>query len=282
MLTVHQFAAEATQVHGHYLKGASTAASAAPGSSSPTRRTATATCTATSCALADTPSEPTVPARQCLSKTSRSSSRTTTPASRSHPANKKPLSGMLHHEFDRLMAAETEELERVTANRDRLEREQDRLMQAHYADAVPLSVLKREQDRIAAELDQVTRRIDARAHLDDALGLLANCADIYTRCDDTNRRLCNQASFTKVFIDEDNELRVEHNRPFEMLLAPGQRQRTDLGRRRTQGPNLDQRSRWQGFEPCAWVELRGFEPLTFSLRTRRATNCAIAPGTYPA
>ena len=61
---------------------------------------------------------------------------------------------------------------------------------------------------------------DARAHLDDALGLLANCADIYTRCDDTNRRLCNQAFFTKVFIDEDNELRVEHNRPFEMLLDP--------------------------------------------------------------
>ena len=26
-----------------------------------------------------------------------------------------------------------------------------------------------------------------------------------------------------------------------------------------------------------WVELRGLEPLTFSLRTRRATDCAIAP-----
>ena len=25
------------------------------------------------------------------------------------------------------------------------------------------------------------------------------------------------------------------------------------------------------------MELRGFEPLTFSLRTRRATNCATAP-----
>jgi len=25
------------------------------------------------------------------------------------------------------------------------------------------------------------------------------------------------------------------------------------------------------------VELRGFEPLAFSLRTRRATNCATAP-----
>ncbi|WP_152024509.1 hypothetical protein [Tessaracoccus flavescens] len=144
------------------------------------------------------------------------------------PAQQDALAGMLHHEFDRLMAAETEELARLTANRDRLEREQDRLMQAHYADAIPLSVLKREQDRIVAELDQVTRRIDAhfgdyadaRAHLDDALGLLANCADIYARCDDTNRRLCNQAFFTRVFIDEDNELRVEHNRPFEMLLDP--------------------------------------------------------------
>jgi hypothetical protein len=26
------------------------------------------------------------------------------------------------------------------------------------------------------------------------------------------------------------------------------------------------------------VELRGFEPLTYSMRTSRATNCAIAPG----
>ena len=144
------------------------------------------------------------------------------------PAQQDALAGMLHHEFDRLMAAETEELERLTTNRNRLESEQDRLMQAHYADTTPLSVLKREHDRIVAELDQVTRRIDAhfgdyadaRAHLDDALGLLANCADIYARCDDTNRRLCNQAFFTKVFIDEDNELRVEHNRPFEMLLDP--------------------------------------------------------------
>ena len=29
-----------------------------------------------------------------------------------------------------------------------------------------------------------------------------------------------KAFFTKVFIDEDNELRVEHNRSFEMLLDP--------------------------------------------------------------
>ena len=159
-------------------------------------------------------------------------------------------------------------------------------MQAHHADAIPLSVLKREQDRIVAELDQVTCRIDAhfgdyadaRAHLDDALGLLANCADIYTRCDDTNRRLCNQAFFTKVFIDEDNELRVEHNRPFEMLLDPQVNANAltwaaDVNKART-STNV---SVGKGSSLVRRVELGGFEPPAFSLRTRRATNCAIAP-----
>lgn len=46
------------------------------------------------------------------------------------------LSGMLDHEFDRLM-------------------------QAHHASAVPLPVLKREQERIQSELDTTNRRIEA-------------------------------------------------------------------------------------------------------------------------
>lgn len=144
------------------------------------------------------------------------------------PAHREALGGMLHHEFDRLMADETDELNQLTTNRDRLQHEQERLLQAHYADAIPLALLKREQDRILGELDQVNRRIDAhhgeyadaRAHLEDALNLLANCADIYARCDDTNRRLCNQAFFTKIYIEEDDELRVEYQRPYEMLLDP--------------------------------------------------------------
>ena len=140
-------------------------------------------------------------------------------------------------------------------------------------------MLKREQDRIVAELDKVTRRIDAhfgdyadaRAHLDDALGLLANCADIYRKCDDTNRRLCNQAFFTKVFI-------VEHNRPFEMLLDPQVNANAltwaaEANKARTSA-NV---SVGKGSSLVRAVELWGFEPQTFSLRTRRATNCAIAP-----
>ena len=158
-------------------------------------------------------------------------------------------------------------------------------MQAHYADAIPLSVLKREQDRIVAELDQVTRRIDAhfgdyadaRGHLYDALGLLANCANIYTRCDDTNRRLCNQAFFTKIYIDEDNELRVEHNLPFEMLLDPQVNANAltwaDAHKTRT-STNVPV---GKGSSLVRAVDPGGIEPPTFSLRTRRATNCATGP-----
>jgi site-specific DNA recombinase len=45
-------------------------------------------------------------------------------------------------------------------------------------------------------------------------------ATLYSRCDDANRRLCNQAFFTRVYVDEDDEVRVENARPFEMLLDP--------------------------------------------------------------
>ena len=87
-----------------------------------------------------------------------------------------------------------------------------------------------------------------------------------------------KAFFTKVFIDEDNELRVEHNRPFEMLLDPQVNANAltwaaDANKART-STNV---SVGKGSSLVRWVELRGFEPLTFSLRTRRATNCAIAP-----
>lgn len=47
------------------------------------------------------------------------------------PAHREALAGMLHHEFDQLMTAETDELARLTTRRDRLQNEQERLLQAH-------------------------------------------------------------------------------------------------------------------------------------------------------
>ena len=61
---------------------------------------------------------------------------------------------------------------------------------------------------------------DARANLDDSLDLLEHAAEVYARCDDANRRLCNQAFFTAIFIDDDGEPRVEYQRPYDTLCDP--------------------------------------------------------------
>lgn len=138
------------------------------------------------------------------------------------------VAGMMHAQFDRLMASETKELARLTKDRDRLDGERTKLLQAHYAGAVPLDLLKKEQDRISAELEVIQNRLTAhhdeyaaaRANLDDSLGLLAHVADIYRRCDDANRRLCNQAFFTAISIDEDGEPQVAYQHPYDALCDP--------------------------------------------------------------
>lgn len=59
----------------------------------------------------------------------------------------------------------------------------------------------------------------ARANLDDLLGLLALVVDIYRRCDDANRRQCNQTFFTAISIDEDGDW--SPTAPFDALRDPG-------------------------------------------------------------
>ncbi|HEV6953985.1 MAG TPA: recombinase family protein, partial [Promicromonospora sp.] len=78
-----------------------------------------------------------------------------------------------------------------------------------------------------------------------------------------NRRLCNQAFFTKVYIEEDDELRVENARPFEMLLDPEVNAdaltwaaNTDKARTTA----LD--ASGQGSSLVRWVPPAGFEPAT--------------------
>ena len=78
---------------------------------------------------------------------------------------------------------------------------------------------------------------------------------------DAARRLCNQAFFTKVFIDEDGELRAQRNRPFEMLLDPQVNANAltwaaDTDKART-STNIDD---GLGSSLVRPVELRGFEP----------------------
>jgi hypothetical protein len=111
-----------------------------------------------------------------------------------------------------------------------LEAEHFKLLQARSADAVPLDMLKREQSWIGLALKTINNHIaahdneylEARQNLEDSLGLLVSVSDIYQRCEDLNRRLCNEEFFTGITIDEDGERRVgvKFQKPFDMLCDP--------------------------------------------------------------
>lgn len=135
------------------------------------------------------------------------------------------LGGMCHAEFDRLLAEDSGELESLVTRRSELEEERVVVLRAHYSGAISLELLKEEQTRIESRLDDIKGRLSAhhdeyaaaRANLDDCLALLANVALIYRRCDNLNRRLCNQAFFRKIFIDEDRTVRVDYQAPYDAL-----------------------------------------------------------------
>ena len=145
------------------------------------------------------------------------------------PETIEAVSGMIHARFDEMMAEGAAELADLASRRTQLEGEQQKLLQAHYAGAIPLDLLKKEQDRITASLETIEHRISAhhghyaaaRENLDDSLKLLSNAADIYEHADDANRRLINQALFKAIYIDEDNDVRVGYRNPYDGLSLAG-------------------------------------------------------------
>jgi site-specific DNA recombinase len=93
----------------------------------------------------------------------------------------------------------------------RLDDEQQKLLQAHYANAVPLDLLRSEMDRLERERDVVSRRASAlvtdfdrvEEGLDRALYLASHCAEMYRLASPSERRLINQAIFEKLYLGYD-------------------------------------------------------------------------------
>ena len=90
-----------------------------------------------------------------------------------------------------------------------LEDERRRLLQAHYAGAVPLELLKEEQGRLGRELAGIQRQFDAyqadatlvRAHVEQALDLLEDCYRLYTAAPDHLKKRLNQVFFEWVLVN---------------------------------------------------------------------------------
>jgi site-specific DNA recombinase len=119
------------------------------------------------------------------------------------------------------------ELQHQQKRRVQLEKERQKLLQAHYADAIPLDLMKAEQQRITTEVANVEQRIAAcetkydeiENNLAVALDLVSNCARAYALAPPQLRRRFNQAFFEALFIDEDGTMRCELAEPFAALLS---------------------------------------------------------------
>ena len=135
------------------------------------------------------------------------------------------LSADVDAAFDKRNAGNDQELTDLTANRARLESESDKLLAAHFADAIDLDTLKRHQDRIRAGLADVNRRLaehsehhtGGRAFLHDSLRLLTDAHHAYQRSGDGDRRLANQAFYTHLDITDDEQLRPTLAEPFATI-----------------------------------------------------------------
>ena len=181
------------------------------------------------------------------------------------------LAAQVEAAFDERLTSRSQELAELTENRKRLQNESDKLLAAHFADAIDLETLKRHQDRIRAGLADIDRRLASEhdyhegsgKQLSTALSLLVDCATLYARTDEQGKRLANQALTNGIEISEDERATIRLAEPFAAL-AP-------------EPASSDVRCS----STSSIVDLRGLEPLTPCMPCRCATSCATGPDVLP-
>ena len=130
------------------------------------------------------------------------------------PEDRQAIEKYLRLELDHIYARQHTHTQQLTTQARKLKTQQAKLLEAHYADAIPLDLLKTEQARLARELDHITRELATltadrervEQHLTEALALLEHCHHLYTHPDTPPRlkKLLNTIFFTEILINPDD------------------------------------------------------------------------------
>ncbi len=186
-------------------------------------------------------------------------------------------------ELDRLHESSRRDRGTYLAERNDLNDRRKNLLHAHLEGAVPVDLLKDEQDKIARRMAFLDAQINAgdieydqaTAHLDDCLTLAGDCYKLYMSIDDSLRRIANQAFFDKLYVQTNDQIDSRPGEPFNIFFDPDVQQLATTRQRAAETGN--QTGNVVGLNNDQLVEHRGFEPLTSSMPWKRATNCANAP-----
>lgn len=92
----------------------------------------------------------------------------------------------------------------------KLTKERQRILEAYLAEAIPLDLLKQEQNRITSELRDAETKLDALSlhndqiekRVEDIILIASNCYLAYKKASPSNRRGFNQAFFEKIYIKD--------------------------------------------------------------------------------
>ena len=142
------------------------------------------------------------------------------------PELREQIEASLRGELATSRTAADREARELDKQKKRLLDERSKLLQAHYAGAIPLDLMKDEQDRIAEQLARIEIRLEASLvnievvenNLRTALNYAGNCYAGYVEANPSVRRLFNQAFFEKVYLEQDH-VRCELAEPFKTLLG---------------------------------------------------------------
>ena len=138
------------------------------------------------------------------------------------------------------LASSQDETELAT-QRDRVARldaEEAKLLQAHYADAVSLPLLKKEQRRLMGErakaeglIASLTMEFAAMSRtVDQALARVRRCDEVYRTGSSRVRRELTFALFHRIYITEEGVVGSELAVPYAQLLAPDLHQQIERER----------------------------------------------------
>ncbi|KAB1658175.1 recombinase family protein [Pseudoclavibacter sp. CFCC 11306] len=117
-------------------------------------------------------------------------------------------------QFLKLKSSQQQELDDYTRTREAIERKRHKLLEAHYADAISIDILRQEQTKLDHELQQVDRRIGAlqqdlaeqQRTVHQALDFAQYCGAAYRAADEQMKRLLIQLFFDRLYIfPEDND-----------------------------------------------------------------------------
>ena len=108
----------------------------------------------------------------------------------------------------------------------RLNKERDKLLQAFYAEAIPLGLLKKEQDRISSEMAEFELKQTAISgnleYIDQivrkAIVMASNCYFAYKKACPQNKRMFNQAFFEKIYLKDKMISSFERSEVFKALI----------------------------------------------------------------